>query len=586
MYIERIPNRNSPPAVLLRESYREGKKVRKRTLANLSKLPDKAVDGLQVLLKGGTAIESLPSAFKINRSLPHGHVAAVLGTMKNLGLPELIHPENTRARKLVLAMIVARIINPGSKLATARGLSDETCCSSLGEILGLLGADEDELYSAMDWLLAKQENIENCLAAKHLEEKTLVLYDVSSSYFEGKTCPLAQYGYNRDGKKGKLQIVYGLMCNSQGCPIAIEVFSGNTADSTTITEQIEKVRERFGIKQVIWVGDRGIITSTLIKEQLLKGQQQENTEHKIDWVSALRSTQIRKIVEQSNIQWSLFDQQNLVEITSVDYPGERLIACRNPMLAADKAKTRTELLTATERELDKIVTATNRKKAPLTGESEIGVRVGKVLNRYKVGKHFKLEITDNSFHYERDQQSIDNEAVLDGLYVIRTSVSEEVLSTQQTVKTYKNLSKVEQAFRSFKTVDLKVRPIYHHTSERVKAHIFLCMLAYYVEWNMRSRLASILFDEDDWLQAEQKQRTVVRCERSDSAIAKAQTKRTQDDLPVHSFQTLFDDLGTITKNQIQATLDGSEFVFEKITEPTKVQQRALDLLGVSLICTQ
>jgi transposase len=587
MYIERVPNRNSPPAVLLRESYREGKKVRKRTLANLSKLPDNVVDGLQLLLKGGVAIESLPSAFKITRSLPHGHVAAVLGTMKNLGLPQLIDQENSRLRRLVLAMIAARIIHPGSKLATARGLSDETCCTSLGEILGLLGADEDELYAAMDWLLEKQVEIENSLAAKHLEEKTLVLYDVSSSYFEGKKCPLAQYGYNRDGKKGKLQIVYGLMCNSQGCPIAVEVFSGNTSDVTTLTKQIEKVRSRFGIKQVIWVGDRGIITSTLIREQQKQQQQQsETTEQKIDWVSALRSTQIRTLVEQSSIQLSLFDQQNLAEITSVDYPGERLIACRNPILAMERAQTREELLTATEKKLDKIVAATQRKKNPLTGESNIGVRVGTVLNRYKVGKHFKLKITSDSFQYERNQESIDNEAALDGLYVIRTSVSEEVLSAKETVKAYKSLSQVEQAFRSLKTLDLKVRPIYHHTSDRVKAHVFLCMLAYYVEWNMRSRLASILFDEDDWLQAEEKQQSVVRCERSDSAIAKAQKKRNQDNLPVHSFQTLLADLGTIAKNQIQSTLSGASFVFEKITEPTKVQQTALDLLGVSLICTQ
>jgi transposase len=579
MYIERVPNRNSPPAVLLRESYREGKKVRKRTLANLSKLPDHAVDGLQVLLKGGEIIESLPSAFKIIRSRPHGHVAAVLGSLKNIGLHNLIYPENTRERRLVLTMIVARIIDPRSKLATARGLSDETCFSSLGEMLGLEGADEDELYLAMDWLLDRQEIIENSLAAKHLEEGTLVLYDVSSSYFEGKTCPLAQYGYNRDGKKGKLQIVFGLLCNKQGCPIAVEVFEGNTADPTTFTKQIEKVRVRFGIKQVIWVGDRGMISSTRIQQDLKKEQQ-------IDWISALRSTQIRSLVEQESIQLSLFDEQNIAEISSPDYPGERLIACRNPLLAADRAKTREELLKATEKELDKIVAATTRQKRPLKGESNIGLKVGQVLNLYNVGKHFKVDIQPDSFDYKRNTQSIESEAALDGLYVIRTSVDKEVLSAQETVKAYKSLSQVEQAFRSFKTVDLKVRPIYHHTTQRVKAHIFLCMLAYYVEWHMRSLLAPILFDEDDWEQAQLKQESVVRAASSNSALAKAQTKRTKDDLPVHSFQTLLADLGTIVKNKIQSILKGANFVFDKITEPTKVQQRALDLLGVSLICTQ
>lgn len=579
MYIERIPNRNSPGAVLLRESYREGDKVRKRTLANLSKLPDHAVDGLQLLLKGGTAIESLPEAFKIIRSRPHGHVAAVLGSLKNTGLHQLIHEENTRERRLVLAMIVARIIEPRSKLATSRGMSDETCSSSLGEMLGLEGVDEDELYLAMDWLLEKQETIENNLAALHLEEGTLVLYDVSSSYFEGKACPIAKYGYNRDGKKGKLQIVFGLLCNKEGCPISVEVFEGNTSDPTTFTQQIEKVRARFGIKQVIWVGDRGIISSTRIKSSFKK-------EHQIDWISALRSNQICSLLEQDCIQLSLFDEKNIAEISSSDYPGERLIACRNPMLAAERAKTREELLQATEKELSKIAASTTRQKRPLRGESNIALKVGQVLNRYKVGKHFKINIKADSFLFERDIQKIASEAALDGLYIIRTSVKPEILSAEDTVKAYKSLSQVEQAFRSFKTVDLKIRPIYHYTAQRVKAHVFLCMLAYYVEWHMRSRLAPILFDEDDWEQAQITQESIVKANKSDSAKAKARKKRTLDDLPVHSFQTLLADLGTIAKNQIQSTVKGANFIFDKITEPTKVQQRALDLLGVSLICTQ
>lgn len=580
MYIERVPNRSSPPAVLLRESYREGDKVRKRTLANLSKLPDDAVEGLKVLLKGGVTIESLPDAFKVIRSRPHGHVAAVYGTVKNLGLPNLLCEDNSREQRLVLAMIVARIINPGSKLATARGLHDETSFSSLGEILGLDYADSDELYEAMDWLLSKQETIENSLAAKHLHEGALVLYDVSSTYFEGKTCPLAHYGYNRDGKKKKLQVVFGLLCNREGCPIAVEVFEGNTSDPTTFTSQIEKVRSRFGIKQIIWVGDRGIITSSRIKEDLKKQQG-------IDWISALRSIQIRSLVEQEAIQLSLFDEQNLAEISCPDYPGERLIACRNPLLAADRNKTRLELLQATEKELDKIVAATIRQKRPLVGAAEIGLKVGKVLNRYHVGKHFKVKITDWSFSYERNTETIDRESAIDGLDVMRTSVSVEVLSASETVKAYKGLSNVEQAFRSFKSIDLKVRPIYHRTTERVKAHIFLCMLAYYVEWHMRQLLNPILFDEDDWESAELKKESVVTSARkSDKALAKAQKKRTEEDLPVHSFQTLLADLATVVKNKIQSTVAGHNFTFDKMTEPTRVQQRAIDLLGVSLICTQ
>jgi hypothetical protein len=343
-----------------------------RTLANLSKLPDHAVNGLQALLKGGVTIASLPDSFKITRSRPHGHVAAVLGSLKNTGLHNLISPENSRNRRLVLAMIIARIIDPRSKLATARGFNEETCFSSIGKILGIEGADEDELYQAMDWLLARQESIENNLAALHLASSTLVLYDVSSSYFEGKTCPLARYGYNRDGKRGKLQIVFGLICDAEGCPIAIEVFEGNTADPTTLTNQMAKLKERFGIAKIIWVGDRGIISSTTIQKHF-----QSNEERGFDWISALRATQIRRLVEQESIQLSLFDEQNIAEISSDDYPGERLIACRNPMLAAERAKTREELLQATEKELSKIVAATTRQKKRLTGASNIARSSGK-----------------------------------------------------------------------------------------------------------------------------------------------------------------------------------------------------------------
>lgn len=578
MYIERVPNRNSPPAVLLRESYREGSKVRKRTLANLSSLPDEAVDGLRILLKGGTAIENLPEAFEITRSRPHGHVAAVLGTLKNIGLHNTIAPESSRNHNLVVAMIVARIVDPVSKLATARGLDPATCSSTLGELLGVSLADEDQLYEAMDWLLSQQAEIEQRLAQKHLCENTLVLYDVSSTYFEGSSCPLAQFGYSRDKKKGKLQITFGLICNGAGCPVAVEVFDGNTGDPTTFTPQIEKVRSRFGIKHVIWVGDRGMITQARIKQDL---QPVEG----LHWITSLRCEQIRALVEQEAIQLSLFDQQDLAEISCADYPNERLIACRNPLLAEQRKTKREELLTATERELDKIVAATQRQKRRLVGAAQIGLRVGAALNQFKVKKHFQIEITDENFSYQRNPDSIATEAALDGLYVIRTDVSADTLDADSTVRAYKSLSSVEQAFRSYKTVDLKVRPIYHHLADRVKAHVFLCMLAYYLEWHMRKRLAPILFDDDSKVLPESTC-VVAPAVRSDAAIAKAQTKRTLDGFPVHSFQSLLTDLGTITNNRIQSTLSSTRMTFDKITTPTPLQQKAFDLLGVSVFCTQ
>jgi len=543
-------------------------------------LPDEAVDGLKILLKGGKAIEDIEEAFNIVRSRPHGHVAAVLGTIKKIGLDSIISSENTRNRRLVLSMIAARIIAPRSKLATARGLQQATKLSSLGERLGLSGTDEDELYLAMDWLLSRQEEIEKSLAAIHLVEGTLVLYDVSSTYFEGKTCPLAKFGYNRDKKKGKLQIVFGLLCNAQGCPISVEVFEGNTADPSTLTQQIEKVRSRFGLKKIIWVGDRGMITQARIREDLKETAG-------VDWITALRSSQIRKLVNQSYIQLSLFDEKDLAEVTCEDYPGERLVACRNPFLAEERKRNREELLQATEQKLDKIVSATSRQRCPLRGEAEIGLRVGEVINKYGVSKHFKIQITPDSFSYQRNSESINEEATLDGLYVVRSSVREEILNAEETVKAYKSLSKVEQAFRSYKTIDLKVRPIYHRTSDRVKAHVFLCMLAYYVEWHMRRCLAPLLFDEDDWENALRlRDRIVTHSVRSDSATSKAQKKRTADNLPVHSFQTLLADLGTIVNNRIQSNIPGVNFDFDKVTEPTPVQRKALDLLGVSLICTQ
>lgn len=580
MYIERVPNRNSPPAVLLRESYREGGKIRKRTLANLSKLPDTVVDNLRIVLKGGAAIENLSESFSVERSLPHGHVAAVLGTIKKLSLHNLIASSNSRKRALVLAMIVARILDPRSKLATARGLNSETCFSSLSELLGLEKADEDELYEAMDWLVSKQELIENELAKIHLTQGALVLYDVSSTYFEGTQCPLARYGYNRDKKKGFLQIVFGLICDKRGCPIAVEVFEGNTSDTTTITAQIQKVRDRFGIQQVVWVGDRGMITNTRI---LADFQPVEG----LDWITALRASQIRKLVEQEAVQLSLFDQRDLVEFSCPDYPSERLIACRNPMLAQEKSLTREALLQATQQELNKIVTATQRDKRSLKGADQIGLRVGRVLNSKGVGKYFNISITDESFSYSRNEAVITSDAALDGVYIIRTSVPAQTLDAVSTVRAYKRLSQVEQAFRSYKTIDLKVRPIYHRLEQRVKAHIFLCMLAYYVEWHMRKALAPLLFDDETVTVEPQEESSVVApSKRSKQARAKAATKKTSEKLPVHSFRTLMADLATIVKNKFQSNGLEASLTFEKITQPTPLQQKAIELLEISLICTQ
>ncbi len=524
--------------------------------------------------------EQIPDPFDIIRSLPHGHVAAVLGTLKKLDLHNLIASESCRTRQLVLAMIVARIIDPRDKLATARGLNLQTCFSSLGDLLGVQTADENELYSAMDWLLARQDKIETELAKRHLIEGSLVLYDLTSTYFEGETCPLANYGYSRDKKKGFLQIVFGLLCDQRGCPIAVEVFEGNTTDQKTLASQIDKVRSRFGISHVIWVGDRGMITEARIREDL------KQTEG-LDWITALTKTQIQKLAEQKTIQLGLFDERDLVELESADYPGERLIACRNPIVAASNQAKREALLQETEKELEAIVAATKREKRALRGRDKIGVRVGKILNKFKVGKFFDYEISDESFSYSRKIEAIAEAEALDGIYIVRTSVEEEILSATATVKAYKSLSQVEQAFRSYKTVDLKVRPIYHRLEDRVKAHVFLCMLAYYVEWHMRETLAPILFDDEEMAEeAEEVVSVVAKAEKSKKAKSKASTFRTESKLPVHSFATLLQDLATITKNKIKSHLPGVNLIFEKITQPTPVQQKAFDLLKVSLICTQ
>jgi hypothetical protein len=571
MYIEKVPNRNSPPAILLREGWREGNKTRKRTLANLSSWPAYKVEMLRRLLRGDTLV-AVGEGFEIVRSLPHGHVAAALGTLRRLGLDKLIASKPSAQRDLVLAMIVARVIEPTSKLATARGFAEQTASSSLGQVLGIETADEDDLYAAMDWLLKRQGAIEKKLAQRHMGESTLVLYDVSSTYFEGRSCPLAQMGHNRDGKKGKLQIVFGLLCNPQGCPVAVEVFEGSTGDPKTLASQVAKVRERFGLKRVVFVGDRGMLTDARITEELRPVEG-------LDWITALRAPTIRSLAQQGVIQPSLFDEEDLAEIRSPDYPGERLIACRNPFLAEERRRKRQELLEATEQELDKVVKATLREKRRLQGADKIGLRVGGVLNRYKVGKHFRVYISEEAFRYERNEEKIAEEAALDGIYVIRTSVADEILNADEAVLAYKGLSVVERAFRSTKSVDLKIRPIHHHHADRVRSHVFLCLLAYYVEWHMRQALAPILFDDDDKPGGEALRESVVApARRSRKAEQKAATKRTEEGLPVHSFQSLLKDLGTITRNKVRV----AEECFQQVTSPTRLQQRAFDLLQIPL----
>jgi hypothetical protein len=575
MYIEVVPNRDSKPCILLRESYRQDGKVCKRTLANLSKLPPNAIEGLRALLRGGTVIEGLSESFEIIRSQPYGHIAAVLGTLRQIGLDRDLDPQHCIERDLVVAMIVARILEPGSKLATARGLGPEAPFSALVEELGLPEIDERKLYEALDWLYVRQSAIEQRLARRHLQEGSLVLYDVTSTYFEGRCCPLAQLGYSRDGKKGTLQIVFGLLCNVSGCPVAVEVFAGDTADPKTLMPQVEKVRQKFGLSRVIFVGDRGMLTSARLREDLqgIEG---------LGWISALRTTEIQKLVAGAGFQFSLFDDRDFGEVHSPEFPGERLIACRNPLLQQERARKREELLEATELELQKIADATRRPKNRLQGKDWIALRVGKVINRFKMEKHFVIEITEASFSFRRDLDGIVAEAALDGIYVIRTSVPAPELSAEDAVRSYKRLSTVERAFRSCKTVDLHVRPIYHQLPERVRAHVFLCTLAYYVEWHMRQKLAPILFEDDDPAAGEALRHSIVApAQRSPSAQRKVRTLRTIDGLPAHSFTTLMKDLATLTKNRVQPKALASP-PFDTLARPTQLQQKALSLLGVAV----
>jgi len=578
MYIEAIPNRNSPPAILLRETFRDGRTIKKRTIANLSDWPSELVEGLRTLLKGGKVTPADQETIIVRRSLPHGHVAAVLGTLRAIGLDRVLGPIGNRCRDLVIAMIVARLIAPASKLATARMLDPATAASSLGELLGLGDVDEDELYVALDWLGERQPAIEKALARKHLSEGTLVLYDVSSSYLEGRCCELAQLGYNRDGKKGKLQIVYGLLCAPDGCPVAIEVFEGNTADPRTLGAQIDKVKSRFALKHVVLVGDRGMITQARLDAEIEPAG--------LDWITALRAPAIRTLAEGGILQMSLFDARDLAAITSPDYPGERLIVCRNGDLARERARKRQDLLAATEDDLAVIAAAVRRAKKPLRGEAAIALKVGAVINRHKMAKHFGLVIGETSFEFHRKLDAIAAEAALDGIYVVRTNVPAAALDDAATVGAYKKLAQVERAFRSLKTLDIHLRPIFHWTAPRVRAHVLLCMLAYHVEHHMRAKLAPMLYDETDHEAAAAMRVSIVaKAERSDAAKRKQTTGRTDDGLPVHSFRSLIADLATYCKIHATTALN-EKYVFTLHTRPTPIQQRAFELLGIKADRTQ
>ena len=564
MYIETVPNRGSKPAILLREGKREGKKVVKRTLANLSHWPEEQIEALRKVLKGDLAGSE---KLVIERSKPHGHVQAVLGFMRKLGVDKLLSSRPCRERDLVMAMIAQRILNPCSKLATTRAWNRTTLAGELD----VEDADANELYAAMDWLNRRQPRIEKKLARRHLEEGATVLFDVSSSSYHGRTCPLAQRGYNRDGEKLR-SIVYGLLADGKGRPVAVDVYPGNTGDPSTVPDQVEKLRTRFGLERVVLVGDRGMLTQTQINT--LKAHP------KLGWISALRFSAIRELAGEGALQLSLFDTQNLAEITSEDYPGERLVACFNPLLAEDRKRTREELLATTETRLAKIAAEVSRRtRKPMTAD-EIGVKVGKIINRCKVGKHFELTIEDNLLRFERNGESIAREAQLDGVYIVRTSESADALSTEDTVRTYKSLGQVEQAFRCMKGVDLRVRPIRHREETHVRAHIFLCMLAYYVEWHMRKALAPVLFQDEELDTARWERDPVARAEASEAAREKKRTKTTGEGWPVHSLRTLLEELGTRCRNTCRTGEGKTEIRFEQLTEATPFQKHVFNLLKI------
>jgi len=563
MHIDIVPNRNSRPAYLLRESVREGKHVHKRTLANLSSLSDEQIFAIRAVLRG-EPMQSPAERFEVLASKAHGAAQAVRVAMRRLELPRLLGSRPSPERDLVLAMVASRILAPHTKLATTRWWHTTT----LAQDFGVADADEDDLYEAMDWLLERQDAIQKKLAARHLSPGGMVLYDLSSSYFEGSCCPLGKFGYNRDGKHGLLQVNYGLLTDARGCPVAMSVYEGNVTDSKTLIPQIKRLREDFGIEQLVMVGDRGMISSKAIEELRETAG--------IAWITALKSVSIRGLIEQGQLQLGLFDDRNLIELISPDYPGERLVACRNPELARLRAHKREALLCATEGNLAKIKAQVEAAK--LKGRDKIGVRVGKVIDQYKMAKHFELTIDENAFSFARRHECIAAEAALDGIYIIRTSVSFEQMDAPQCVRNYKSLANVERAFRSLKTIDLKVRPIHHRTAERVRAHIFLCMLAYYVEWHMREAWRELMFADEDQ-DAKQKRDPVAPAVRSAAAQRKAHTRILTDGSPAHSFRTLIEDLATIVRNTCRVPSDKtSSGDFSIDTTPSDKQQRALELL--------
>jgi transposase len=564
MHVAAVPSRQKSgeySSVLVRQSYREGGKVKHRTLANLSKLPPVVIETVRAMLRG-EQVGPLAQSFEIVRARPHGDVLAVLGQLRQLGLDKMLAARPRRERALAVAMIASRILQPESKLATVRSWESSTLASELE----VADADEDELYAAMDWLLEQQPKMEAMLAKRHLVEGGLVLYDLSSVYLEGSHCELARRGYSRDGKRGLPQIEFGLLTDRQGRPVAVDVFEGNVADPSTVAAQVDKLKNRFGIAEVVLVGDRGMLTSARIEALKENGG--------IGWISALRSVQIEALVKSGDLQLGIFDQRNLAEISSPKFPGERLVVCKNPALAQDRARKREELLAATEKELDKVVEA--GKAGRLKSKDETGLRVGKIIGRYKVGKHFKLDISDLRFSYHRDLEGIAAETALDGIYVIRSSVAATKLGAEELVRSYKLLAGVERAFKTMKSIDLQVRPVHHRLADRVRAHIFLCMLAYYVRWHLERAWAPLLFRDEDKPMADD---VVAPAHRSASAVAKARAHKLADATPAHSFRSLLAELATLTKNTIR--VPNSPATFEKLANPTALQSRALQLLGLT-----
>ena len=563
MHIHIVPNRNSKPAILLRESFREGNKVKKRTLANLSSLSLEQAEMIRLVLKG-KKVAPIDHVFEKLSSKHHGHVDAVLKTIKKLGLDKVISAKRCRERDIIVGVIVARICEPDSKLAMTRWWDDTT----LPELLDLEGVDEDDIYEAMDWLLERQQRIEKKLAKRHLSEGDLVLYDLTSSYFEGVTCPLARLGKSRDRKRNTLQVNYGIVSSREGCPVSVSVYEGNTSDPTTLMEQAHKVRDDFGVNEVVLVGDRGMITQKQIDELRNMGG--------FDWITAMKSGGIRKLVEDGVLQLGLFDERNIFEFTHPDYPGERLVACRNPSLAHKRAYKRESMLEATRRELDKVREMVERGR--LKGQDRIGVRVGKVVDKYKMAKHIVLDIEDDSFNFEFDEASIAAQAALDGVYVVRTSLSKRRMSAAEAVRSYKDLANVERAFKSLKSIDLLVRPIRHRTEDRVRSHIFVSMLSYYVQWYMKEALRPVLFADEEQ-QAKQSRDPVAPSKRSKSALRKVHSKKLEDGTRVDSFRTLLHHMSTITRDLCRPSgAAGSSDTFTLDTTPNALQRRVMDLL--------